>query len=82
VVDVTDADPGTAYLAVFATLGSASEQTVYRRGVFKGDYVAGSFVTTIANGLRLTIYRAGGWPTGTTVAFAVDAADAAGNVAA
>ena len=80
VVDITDLAPGLVYVAVFVTLPrSPSRVCVYRRGTFQGEF-ASSFAAPVTGGLRLTVYRRGGWPEGRVV-FSVDAVDGAGNLA-
>jgi len=84
VVEVTDPNPGMAYTGVFAVVPGSNgrEDVVYRRGVFKYPYIARSYVVALdaLGGVRLHIYRTGGWPVGTT-AFTTDAVDAGGSVA-
>jgi hypothetical protein len=80
VIDVLDADPGTQLVVVTARFaGVAAEEVVYRAGVFRGNYAAGSVQTAVADGVRLSCLRDGGWPGAPT--FAVNAVDADGNLA-
>ena len=73
VLEVVDAAPGVAYLALFASLpGDGGERVVYRRAAFKLPF-SGSLA-----GNTVTVYCAGGWPYGTTT-FHVDAIDGDGN---
>jgi hypothetical protein len=91
VVDIIDANPGVRYSVVIARFYGTSEtstpdeEVVYRRGQFRGKYVAGSYATSIANGVRLTVKRKGGWPTKSDgsmghILFAIDSVDQSGNL--
>lgn len=92
VLDITDLAPGNRYICLVARLGggtappaSIAEEVVYRRGAFRGAYLALSFSEAIANGIRLHCRRVGGWPGSGTVGdvtFELDALDQAGNLAA
>lgn len=94
VLDVTDVDPGVQYFVVIARFyadaedENPTEEVVYRRSNFRGLYVKGSFATPIADGIRLSVLRVGGWPSNSTgssvghIAFAVDVLDADGNLSA
>lgn len=91
VLTVTDLAPGLEYFVVTARLfannaATPLEEVVYRRGSFRGPYVASSSSVGITGGVQLTVQRAGGWPAGASpeahITFAVDALDAAGNLAA
>lgn len=80
VIDITDATPGAQLVLVSAHfIGSDVEEVVYRRGAFRGNYIAGSSQTLITDGWRLSCKRNGGWP-GPPV-FSVDVVDADGNLA-
>lgn len=87
ILRVTDVDPGNRYIVIIATLANGHEEVVYRRGAFRGGYVA-SIETAITYGVELTVSRAGGWPfnpspsLGGTIVFVLDALDQAGNLAA
>lgn len=81
VLQVTDLAPGLEYVAVIATLPGGVEEVVYRRGAFRGRYVALSSVAAITNGFQFSVRPADGWPPG-NITFAVDPLDAAGNLAA
>lgn len=92
VLQITDLDPGLQYLAVIVRMyiddedADPVEEVVFRRDNFRGHYVKGSTKTVIANGVELSVLRAGGWPvtvvTGRRfIVFAVDAVDADGNFA-
>jgi hypothetical protein len=84
VLDVVDSAPGNRLVIVTArfvsSTGVLAEEVVYRRGQFRGNYIAGSTQAAIANGVRLTCKRDGGWPGAPT--FAIDAVDQDGNLAA
>jgi hypothetical protein len=79
VLQITDLAPGLQYVALVATLPGGVEEVVYRRGAFRGHYLAFSTVTSIANGLQFSVRHDQGWPPG-SVTFAVDSLDAAGNL--
>jgi hypothetical protein len=81
VLQVIDATPGgLAYLAIVARFGSgAQEQTVYRRGAFRGDYAALSIATSLPSGVLLQVRNINGWPPG-GVTFAIDPVDKVGNL--
>lgn len=81
VLQITDASPGLAYVAVIATLPGGVEEVVYRRGTFRGNYAGLSSQLAIANGIQLSVRHADGWPPG-SVSFSIDPIDGAGNVAA
>jgi len=87
VLQVTDVDPGTAYIAIIAKFANSDddrEEVVFRRGTFKSPYISNSYYASIANGYQFTILRDGGWPAGTGVAgdivFYVDTVDGDGNL--
>lgn len=93
VLQITDLSPGLGYLAVIVRMyiddedENPVEEVVYRRNNFRGNYVKGSSRSTIANGVELSVMRAGGWPTTVVsgrrfIVFAVDAVDSDGNLAA
>lgn len=80
VIDITDATPGAQLVLVCARfVGSDVEEVVYRRGNFRGNYIAGSSQSVITDGWRLSCKRDDGWP-GIPV-FNVDVVDADGNLA-
>lgn len=84
VFTVTDLTPGVRYICVVVRYnGSLVEETVYRRGQFRGNFAGTSAADPIANGLQFTVVPAGGWPSTDAlndVNFDVDAVDAAGNL--
>lgn len=80
VLDVVDPNPGNRLVVVVARyLATDAEEVVYRRGQFRGNYIAGSSQLAITSGVRLTCRRDGGWPGSPT--FEIDAVDADGNLA-
>jgi hypothetical protein len=89
VLRVTDVDPGVGYLEVAVRFyGSAAdleadvrgvEETVYRKGQFRGKHVGGSYVEVIDDGIELHVFRDGGW-SGRFIKFTVDPLDADGNL--
>lgn len=79
VVDVTDdTGLGLIVLSVFFP-NAAVEELVYKstRGLRAGYQTQPNQVANVANGLRFTLRRLGGWPGGPMV-FDVDAVDNAG----
>jgi hypothetical protein len=80
VLNVTDAAPGIEYITVTVFFSGGQEETVYRRGSFRGDYAGLSTQSTITNGLQLSVRRNDGWPPG-SMTFNVDALDGDGNLA-
>lgn len=64
VVDVTDGSGSTAIalVSIAALLVGGAVESVYLNGNFQGEYVAGSYQTSISDGLQLNIARASGWP--------------------
>lgn len=85
VLRITDVTPGNRYQCVVVRYAnSADEQTVYRRGAFRGAFAALSFETPNGSGKDLTVLPVGGWPSSDAindVTFEIDALDAAGNLA-
>lgn len=84
VLRITDLAPGNRYQAVVARIGDSTqdELVVWRRGGFRGRFAPLSTVSVIADGIELTCVAVGGWPVGLDdLAFAIDATDAAGNLA-
>lgn len=85
VLDITDADPGLAFLVVTNETDGAA--TVYRGSNYLGDYVEASSSKSIANGVELSILPASGWPAAADrsaqnpIKLRVDAIDGAGNLA-
>jgi hypothetical protein len=83
---ITDAD-GAGNLQVIqvsALFLDGTAEVVYRAGGFPADYVAGSMRSSVTNGFRFDVLRAGGWPAAarsgdSTITINVDAVDAAGN---
>jgi hypothetical protein len=88
VLRVGDAAPGLMYLEIAVRFyGSADdlaadrnpvEETVYRRGFFRGKHINSS-VEIDGTDLVLTVYRDGGW-LGKFIKFAVDPIDSDGNL--
>lgn len=95
VLQVADLDPGLIYFVLIARFyvgdteeEDPAEEVVYRRGVFRGPYKAGSFTRSTSGGLQLSVRRTGGWPSNLSrtriarIAFALDAIDGNGNLSA
>lgn len=91
VIQVADAAPGVKYACVVIKYIDANnvqiEETVYRRGTFRGRYVAGSKAETVGSALQLTIKREGGWlelikGPSKQIEFFADVLDSAGNLSA
>ncbi len=87
VIDVVDTAPGNRLInVVFQQAASSTtdaiEEVIYRRGSFRGGYIAGSAQQTITDGVRLTCVRAAGWPGSDAPAWTitVDAIDENGNL--
>lgn len=81
VLDITDVAPGVQLALVCARfVGSDAEEVVYRAGGFRGNYITHSSQTVIANGIRLSCRRDGGWPS--QPVFSANVVDADGNLAA
>jgi hypothetical protein len=80
VLNVTDTVPGVEYISVTVVFSGGKEETIYRRGLFRGDYAGLSTQSVITNGLQLVARRSGGWPPG-SMTFTVDALDGDGNLA-
>jgi hypothetical protein len=87
VVDVTDADGASviAYIHVTAKFLDGSAESVYHAGAFVGGYIAESYQNGIANGYRLNILRAAGWPGASkggnlAVGLVIDVVDTGGGV--
>lgn len=81
VIRITDAG-GNRYQSIVMVRGG-SETVVYRRGAFRGEFVARSFVVT-STPLELSILPSAGWasmPSLNSVSFEVDAVDTSGNLA-
>jgi hypothetical protein len=76
--DVTDTDNALAAVAIGASFaGSLTTELIYDGTTFQPLYAANSTRTAIANGLRFSLVRAGGWPGTPTITPLV--LDAAGN---
>jgi hypothetical protein len=82
---ITDAAPGNLYQCVVARWPwSTDEIVVYRRGQFRGQFVALSTATIVGSNLDLSILPAGGWPASdvlTDLTLELDVVDGAGNLA-
>lgn len=81
ILQVTDLAPGVRYIGLFYVTPDGNEEVIYRRGAFRGRYIALSTSTVIANGLELAIRRPDSWPPG-NLKFEVDPVDQAGNLSA
>lgn len=83
IADITDATPGNRYQCIVARFpGAVDEITVWRRGQFRGQFAARSWSEVVANGIRLHIIPAGGWPASPSdLQLELDALDGAGNLA-
>lgn len=84
VLRVSDLAPGVKYVCV-TVLIDGTEETIYRRGNFRGKHILGSsqeLTTSEEDGeqLTLTVRRVGGWPDLQFLKFAVDALDDSGNI--
>lgn len=86
-VEILVEDPGTGAgrsglrsVTVAAELPDGTEEVIYRRGAFRGRYLAGSSSSATAKGIRLRCARAGGWPSG-ALSFHAEVVDGAGNEA-
>lgn len=89
VLRLRDATPGLEYIEIAVRFyGSQDEldadengieETVYRRGNFRGKHVLGSTAVIDGDDLVLTVFRDGGW-IGRFIKFAVDAIDGDGNL--
>lgn len=90
VLRVGDAAPGLLYLEIAVRFyGSEDdldadvngiEETIYRRGGFRGKHVLGSTAVPDGDDLILTVFRDGGW-SGRFIKFFVDPVDGDGNLA-
>jgi len=89
VLRITDDAPGLGYIEVAVRFyGSQAEldadengveETVFRKGQFRGKHVASSYVEDIDDGVELHVFRDGGW-LGRFIKFAVDPIDEDGNL--
>ncbi len=87
VLEIVDSAPGNRIVTiVFQQEASATthklEEVIYRRGAFRGGYIAGSWQEAITDGVRLHCVRAEGWPGSDAPAWtlSVDAVDEDGNL--
>lgn len=85
VLQITDAAPGNRYQGIVCRYAGADDEiVVYRRGLFRGQFVARSTEVAITNGKQLSVLPVNGWPSSDVlndVVFEVDAVDQAGNLA-
>lgn len=84
IIEIKDLSPGLLYQCLVIRYVGSPEQVVYRRGAFRGDFLAYGSATAITDGVRLSILPATGWPTPeaiNTIALELDAVDADGNLA-
>lgn len=84
VLQIDDVSPGVEYVCVAVTItldtGESWEETIYRRGAFRGRHAKSSRLSQTGTQMTLTVYRDGGW-LGKYLKFGVDAIDNVGNLA-
>lgn len=84
ILDVVD--PDLLYTLIIVRFESGDEEVIYRRGAFRGRYIAASSTAPVTDGTRFTMKRSGGWPSGadptvvSELVFGVDALDSFGGI--